>query len=129
MNKPVLLLLFVFLVTSPGCGFIKPDNLKLISPQELNAVMSQTDILLIDVHVPEQKHIPGTDLFAPFYKIDDYAEHLPAHKDDPIYLYCKSGPMGNWAARTLFDMGYTNVYNLEGGAEAWKEVNLPVDKK
>lgn len=96
----------------------------MISAKDLHSLMTQNDILLIDVHVPEQKHIPGTDLYAPFYKVDKYAERLPSEKDAPIYLYCKSGPMGNWAARTLFDMGYTNVYNLEGGTEAWKEAKL-----
>ena len=34
--------------------------------------------------------------------------------------------MANWAARTLFDLGYTNVYNLEGGIKAWKKSGLPV---
>lgn len=119
-------LLFLFIMVVPGCGFMKPDNLKLITPQELKSVMAQQDILLIDVHVPEQKHIPGTDLFAPFYKVDKFANYLPTEKSAPIYLYCKSGPMGNWAARTLFDLGYTNVYNLQGGAEAWIESGLPV---
>lgn len=125
MPKKHLIILVLF-VTTAACGFFKPDNLKLISAQELNAIMMQTDILLIDVHVPEQTHLDGTDLFAPFYKIEKYAERLPSAKDHPIYLYCKSGPMGNWAARTLLDMGYTNLYNLKGGIESWKEAGLPM---
>jgi len=127
--RKIILIYFIFLSTAhlPGCGFIKPENLKMISANSLHTVMSENDILLFDVHIPEQKHIEGTDQFAPFYKVDTYLEHLPTDKNAPIYLYCKSGPMANWAARTLFDMGYTNIYNLEGGMDAWIELNLPVN--
>jgi len=119
----------LFIVFLPGCGFSKPENLQMISANSLHTVMSKNDVLLIDVHIPEQNHIAGTDLVAPFYKVDNYLEHLPTDKNAAIYLYCKSGPMANWAARTLFDMGYTNVYNLEGGMDAWNELNLPVNNQ
>lgn len=112
----------------PGCGFMKPDNLKMISPQELNNTMAQNDILLVDVHIPEQNHITGTDRYIPFYNIYKHKDYFPQNKTTPIYLYCKTGPMANWAARSLFDLGYTNVFNLEGGIEAWKESGLPVVK-
>ena len=97
----------------------------MISANSLNTIMKENDVLLVDVHIPEQRHIAGTDLFAPFYKVDNYQEHFPMDKDTPIYLYCKSGPMANWAARTLFDMGYTNIYNLQGGMDAWNDLKLP----
>lgn len=123
--RGVLSVLLLVILLLPGCGFTRPDNLKLITATQLHAVMQQQDILLIDVHMPEQAHIQGTDFYAPFYKIDDFAARLPTGKQSPIYLYCETGPMGNWAARTLFDMGYTNVYNLKGGSDAWKQARLP----
>ena len=46
-------------------------------------------------------------------------DKLPSDKDAAIYLYCAGGPMGNSAARTLHDLGYVNLSNLEGGAHAW----------
>ncbi len=125
-------LIFILIGTTllmNACGFSKPDNLKTLSPQELQSIMQKQDILLVDVHTPEQKHIPGTDHYVPFYRVSKHADKFPHQKDEPIYLYCKSGPMGNWAARSLFDLGYTNIYNLEGGIEAWKEAGLAVDSK
>jgi rhodanese-related sulfurtransferase len=104
-----------------ACGFTKPENLKMISPAQLHSTLQNRDILLIDVHIPEQVHIAGTDLFIPFYKISSHLDKFPQDKNAPIYLYCKSGPMANWAARTLFDHGYTTIYNLEGGVEAWED--------
>jgi len=118
-------LVAVLALAGTACGFTRPEQLQLISPAELNRTLQAADILLIDVHTPEQKHIPGTDHYVPFYKVDDFLDRFPADKAAPIYLYCKSGPMGNWAARTLLQLGYTNLYNLEGGIEAWLAQNLP----
>jgi len=113
--------LVVSMMLLTSCGFMKPENLKMINAKDLDMTMQQNDILLVDVHIPTQAHIVGTDFHAPFYKVDDYLEKFPIAKDSAIYLYCESGPMGNWAARTLFDLGYTNIYNLTGGADAWIE--------
>ena len=121
--------LVIFTSLLSGCGFSKPENLKMIGPHELKTLMDHNDILLVDVHVPEQNHIKGTDQFVPFYRVEKYLDKFSQNKSDPIYLYCKTGLMANWAARTLFDLGYTNVYNLDGGIEAWKKSGLPVDEK
>lgn len=103
-----------------GCGFTRPERLQLIEAPALQRLLQSQDILLVDVHVPEQEHIPGTDQFIPFYRIGSNLDKFPADKSAPIYLYCKSGPMANWAARTLLDAGYSNLYNLQGGMDAWR---------
>lgn len=110
-----------FLLVMAGCMFQKPDYLKMISAAELKQIMQNEDIFLVDVHIPEQKHIKGTDLFIPFNDIEKYQAKLPADKNIPIYLYCEGGPMGNAAARTLHEMGYQNLINLDGGARAWQQ--------
>jgi rhodanese-related sulfurtransferase len=33
--------------------------------------------------------------------------------------------MGDTAAQTLVDLGYTRVFNLEGGYIAWRAAGLP----
>ncbi|MGZ5056063.1 MAG: rhodanese-like domain-containing protein [Methylobacter sp.] len=115
-------IVFMFLVT--GCAFQKPDYLKTISAADLHKIMQESDIFLVDVHVPEQKHIRGTDVFIPYNEVEKHQDKLPKDKATPIYLYCEGGPMGNAAARTLYDLGYRNLYNLEGGAKAWKKAGF-----
>lgn len=78
----------------------------------------------MDVHIPQQRHINGTDLFIPFNAIKEHTNELPKDKNTPIYLYCEGGPMGNAAARTLYELGYRNLINLEGGTNAWKKAGL-----
>ncbi len=116
------LIAFIFIVT--GCMFQKPDYLKVITATELNRIMQNEDIFLVDVHTPEQRHIKGTDLFIPYNEIEKYQDKLPKDKNTAIYLYCESGPMGNAAAKSLYELGYPNLINLDGGAKAWRKARL-----
>jgi len=120
-------IVFIFLVT--GCSFQKPDYLKTITAADLNKIMQQSDIFLVDVHIPEQQHISGTDAFIPYNKVEEHQDKLPDDKNTPIYLYCESGPMGNAAARSLYDLGYRNLYNLEGGSKAWKKAGFDFENR
>ncbi|WP_340123545.1 rhodanese-like domain-containing protein [Methylobacter svalbardensis] len=116
------LIAFIFIVT--GCMFQKPDYLKAITATELNRIMQNKDIFLVDVHTPEQQHIKGTDLFIPYNEINKYQDKLPKDKNTAIYLYCESGSMGNAAAKSLYELGYPNLINLEGGTKAWRKAGL-----
>ena len=121
-KKLFLLIASIFILT--GFMFQKPDYLKMITATELNQVMQKEDIVLIDVHTPEQQHIKGTDLVIPYNKIEKYQNKLPKDKNTAIYLYCQGGPMGEAAAKSLYELGYRNLYNLEGGAKSWRKAGL-----
>ena len=121
--KKLNIILATMLIVA-GCQFQQPSYLQMVSANELNYIMQKQDILLIDVHTPEQRHIKGTDLFIPYNEIEKYQNKLPADKNTPIYLYCEGGPMGNAAARALHNLGYTNLMNLEGGSNAWKKAGF-----
>ena len=45
-----------------------------------------------------------------------------ADKDKPIICYCYHGISSQNASQFLIDQGFTAVYSLEGGFEAWREV-------
>ncbi|MGR8953519.1 MAG: rhodanese-like domain-containing protein [Gammaproteobacteria bacterium] len=116
--------IMVLIVFAAGCQFQKPDYVTTISPNELSRIMQSEDVFLVDVHTPRQRHIKGTDLFIPYNEVAKYEDKLPKDKNTAIYLYCEGGPMGNAAARSLHELGYRNLFNLEGGARAWKKAGL-----
>ena len=45
----------------------------------------------------------------------------------PVVTVCDLGPMSALAAKTLQEMGFSNVAYLEGGTQAWKEAGLPTE--
>lgn len=97
-----------------------------LSPDELKAMMEEEDFTFINVHIPFQGDIPDTDLSIPFDEIEDNLVKLPDDKDARIVLYCRSGNMSRTASRTLVDLGYTDVWNLEGGFKAWQAAGYPM---
>lgn len=93
---------------------------------ELRVMLENKDFALINVHVPFAGDIPDTDDSIRYDEMAGNLDRLPADKSAPIVLYCRTGPMSTTAARELVALGYTNVYNLVGGFNAWAEAGLPL---
>lgn len=87
--------------------------------------LEDPDTFAVNVHVPYEGEIEGTDAFIPFDQIagDD---RLPSDQATEILLYCRSGSMSAIAARGLNDAGYTNIVDLDGGMVAWEAAGLPI---
>lgn len=47
-------------------------------------------------------------------------------KDQPLYIFCRSGNRAKQAAEKLEKNGYEQCYVVEGGTMAWAEAGLPV---
>lgn len=65
---------------------------------------------------------------APFAKFDEYVGQLK-DKSRPVLVYCALGTMGAAVADKLRKAGYTEVYPLRGGINAWLMNSLPVTAK
>lgn len=99
-----------------------------ITPTTLNALLSNKDFFLVNVHIPYQGEIPQTDAFIPFDQTLARLDKYPADKSARIVLYCRSGRMSDIAARELVRQGYTHVVNLAGGMIEWESSGLPLKR-
>ena len=97
-------------------------NYKTITATELKTRLANKNFFLLDVHIPEQAHINGTDAFIDFRKIRQSTPKLPSDKETEIVVYCLGGGMSRAAAEDLWEMGYTNVYDLEGGVHSFNRL-------
>ncbi len=125
MKKVALLFVITLALILGACGAEK--GYTDISVSELEAMMETKDFILINTHIPEEGDIAGTDAFVPYNEIEANLSLLPKDKDAKIVLYCRSGNMSESAASELVEMGYTNVYELDGGFNAWRAEGLPFE--
>jgi len=56
----------------------------------------------------------------------DIVHEIP-QKSAELILYCGGGYRSALAADNLQKMGYTNVFSLAGGWNAWKESDAPIE--
>lgn len=98
-----------------------------LSSQELTEMMAAEDVYLVNVHVPDEGEIPGTDAHISYTEIASRLGELPTSGDPKLVIYCRSGNMSTQAAQEMVDAGATGFYELEGGFMAWEAAGLPFD--
>ena len=112
------------------------QDLENLSPDEVEQELARGDATLVDLRESEELQasgsIPGA-VHAPRGMLEFYADpSLPYHRpeferDRRIILHCASGGRSALAAKTLKDMGYTNVAHLDGGIQRWTQEGKPVE--
>jgi len=72
-------------------------------------------------HIGEARNVPAAEL-------ESQAETLKKWRDRAVITYCDSGMTSAGAVRTLTRLGFTRVFTLAGGLNAWVKDNLPLAK-
>lgn len=75
--------------------------------------------ILIDVRsIQEYKeyHLNGA-ICIPLYELQIKIENIVQNKQQLIILYCQSGARSKRAVEILEAMGYTNLYEIDGGID------------
>ena len=110
---------------------ISVDELKLISddPQTQIIDVQSKDVIDNSGMIPNAIH--ANRGFLEFYA--DQREDNPFRKQEinnekKVIVYCGAGGQGALATKTLQDMGFKDVSNLEGGSEAWVKAGYPLIK-
>ena len=115
------------------------DQIKSVSVQELKSFINDPNIIIIDVQskdaVEKSGMIPNAIHcnrgFLEFYfdqRPDNPFKKLDVKPEDKIVVYCGAGGQGALATKTLQDMGFKDVSNLEGGSNAWVEAGNTLTK-
>ena len=73
----------------------------------------------------QQGHLPGA-LHVPRGNLESRIERVAPEKDRAVVLYCAVGNRSAFGAKTLVELGYTNVHSLAGGIEDWKRDGLEI---
>ena len=109
-----------------ACGTaVSPARARLLSPADF--AEETQNRFVVNVHVPDEGSLAGTDVAIPFDRIAERAADLPADRATPLALYCMTGRMSAVAAGALAGLGYIDVVDLAGGMEAWRVQGRPIE--
>ncbi len=101
-----------------------------VAPADLQSRLSGGEqIVVIDVREPEEfarGKIPGAYTIPRGVLEMQVDGRLPL--ESTVVLYCGAGGRSALAAKSLADMGYQKVENLQGGWGAWVNSGLPVEQ-
>ncbi len=112
-------------VEGPQTGF-KMDNpnappqVQQVSTQEAKALVEQPEVKFLDVRTPRERslaQIEGTILL----DSDNIDEMMALPKNTPLVFHCHHGHRSFQAAIRFLEQGFTRVYNVVGGIDAWSQ--------
>lgn len=95
-----------------------------LTSDDFAVALDDPDAIVVNVHVPYEGEIPGTDAAVDYRQISSWSG-LPSDPLARIVLYCRSGNMSGQAVMTLNMMGYRNVSHLAGGMNVWRSQGRP----
>jgi rhodanese-related sulfurtransferase len=112
-----------------------PDNINPSTYQTLDVQAAYTryeqtsGAILVDVRTPEEWAATGVVPGARLIPLDQFEQRAPAElpKDSPIFVICNSGNRSRVASEALIRLGYSQVFNIDGGIQAWLRASLPVE--
>ncbi|MDR7100442.1 monothiol glutaredoxin [Lysobacter niabensis] len=98
-----------------------PPKMKIMTVVEANARAAAGSLTLVDVRPPEERALAAVNV--PFSVFDgDARSHLEGlPKDTPLAFLCHHGGRSAQAAEHFRGLGFRDVYNVEGGIEAWAQ--------
>ena len=135
ISSLLILVAFVFVAcgqSSPSPmqgGEVKTDGGSYwdITSVQLKSMLENKDFLLVHTHLTCNKGIPDTNVLIPYDAIEQNLSKLPEDKGAKMVLYCHDDSMSATAAKALVSLGYTSVYNLDGGLVEWEKQGYEIN--
>ncbi len=122
MKVIIALLIVVVLIIS--CQKKTAKGVENIEPNQFAEKIKATENpQLLDVRSPEEfegGHLDNADNVN-WNDINFVKNAKEYDKSKPIFVYCKAGVRGGKAANKLAELGFTEIYNMEGGIDKWNK--------
>lgn len=127
----IFLLILSFVVLS--CNGQTSKNVKTIEAEAFAEKITATpNPQILDVRTPEEfASDPIDNAKNVNWLSNDFVTNAEKFdKSKPVFVYCKSGGRSQKAAEKLNELGFTTIYQLEGGILKWDaaELSKPSDK-
>jgi rhodanese-related sulfurtransferase len=132
MKKYYLYLHLIIVLSVFGCNqLVSQDSFVNAEPEQFQSLISKEKVQLIDVRTPEEfkeghlNHALNIDYYSDSFS----SEISKLDNQKPVYIYCHSGKRSTNSVAIFKKAGFTKIYNLDGGIQGWKSLNLPLASK
>lgn len=129
MRRLLISLLTIGLIAT-ACGTTTETGVVSVSASDAYAITTEppADLVVLDVRTPEEfseGHLTNA-VNVDFYATDFAANLAALDKDVPYVLYCRSGNRSGITAGEMRSLGFTEVYEIDGGILSWLDNGLPL---
>ena len=112
--------------TAPVAG--STQFFALVQPVEAAEVIATSDVVVLDVRTPEEfqaGHLEGA-VNVDFYAADFETQLDALSKDVTYVVYCRSGNRSGQSIGLMEQLGFSSVYDVDGGILEWVDDGLPL---
>ncbi|MFL6591387.1 MAG: Grx4 family monothiol glutaredoxin [Luteimonas sp.] len=104
-----------------------PPKVRDLSPVEAAGKLAANALVLVDVRPPEER--AHAVVKAPFRTLDaGLAELEGLARDTPLAFLCHRGGRSAQAAEHFRQLGFTEIYNVVGGIDAWSDADAGIPR-
>jgi rhodanese-related sulfurtransferase len=122
----------LFLAFLLGSQISYAQNTHSLAPDVFEKQITQSHVQILDVRTASEYqsgHI-SQSLLADWTDQQQFKERIAyLDKSLPVYVYCLSGGRSGSAAQWMRENGFSAVFELKGGINAWKMASLPLEGK
>ena len=118
MKKVIAMLTSVLLLTGCASGAAGVTNLNV---EEFSKKIVESGVVILDVRTPGEfmtGSIHGAQNID--FESGNFESQIETLDKEGIYaVYCRSGNRSGQAAKIMYDAGFQNIFNLDGGVIDW----------
>ena len=123
----IILIISTLLVLSfMSCKDSMPPPFSVLTPVEMKDLRkAHPDLILLDVRTPQEVAAGKIDGALELdFRDQEFRTKLQELDKEAIYgVYCKKGGRSAGAAEIMQELGFKQVYDLEGGYDAWIQMS------
>lgn len=132
MNQISLLFISFILLCSCSDAQVKSEGReskknstinKVVSPDKFKELMNNENVQLVDVRTAEEYKGGkiGNAINIDYYSSSFKDEIAKLDKNRTVLVYCAAGGRSAKAAKIFSDMGFVEIYDLNGGYRNWNQ--------
>lgn len=122
----------VLILGACGGSTATDTQLTLTSVEDVQSIVEAPPegLVVLDIRTPEEfaaGHLAGA-INIDYYASDFEQQLGELDRDVPYVMYCNSGNRSSNALPVMDSIGFSEVYELDGGIQAWFGAGLPIEQ-